>query len=333
MATDLGSVLLVANPAAQNGNGAAAARSACALLRQKLSPLSVEVATTTAPKHAIEIASGAASYDTVLALGGDGIISETVNGLMAIPQDKRPRFGIIPVGSGNDYAQTIGMPRGVDKAVSALLDSREVAVDVGLCNDQYFVETVSFGLDAAIALETVERRQRTGRTGLPLYLGASMNQLINHLDAIPYTLAVDGGAPKEGVMYLLAVQNGPCYGGGFKITPKASITDGLLDLAIAHPPLTRAKGVFILLLAKEGHHTSFKELEFLRAHRVRLTFNEEPPAQADGEKLHGTVFDLGLAPKALRLLVPHRSNRTAVDPHSPAAYVRIDEGSARGQSR
>ncbi len=218
MAQNLGSVLLIANPAAQNGNGAQAALEACALLKEQLSPLSVEVATTLAPKHAIEIAAGASSFDTVLALGGDGIISEVVNGLMTIPAEQRPAFGIIPVGSGNDYAQTIGMPRGVEKAIAALMDAREALVDVGVCNDQYFVETVSFGVDAAIALETVERRQRTGRTGLPLYLSASMNQLINHLDILNYTMVVDGGAPQEGSMYLLAVQNGVSYGGGFKIT-------------------------------------------------------------------------------------------------------------------
>ncbi len=326
MAQNLGSVLLIANPAAQNGNGAQAALEACALLKEQLSPLSVEVATTLAPKHAIEIAAGASSFDTVLALGGDGIISEVVNGLMTIPAEQRPAFGIIPVGSGNDYAQTIGMPRGVEKAIAALMDAREALVDVGVCNDQYFVETVSFGVDAAIALETVERRQRTGRTGLPLYLSASMNQFINHLDILNYTMVVDGGAPQEGSMYLLAVQNGVSYGGGFKITPKASLVDGLLDIAIAKPPLSRLKAVSILLMAKEGHHTSFKALEFLRAHRVQLAFETEPPAQADGEKLHGRVFNLGVEPCALRLLVPKRSRHSSLTATSPAGYVRITEG-------
>ncbi len=71
-------------------------------------------------------------------------------------------LGVIPVGSGNDYAATLGMSGKVDRAVRQILDGEAGLVDVGCVNGSYFVETLSFGFDAAIALDTVERRKKTG---------------------------------------------------------------------------------------------------------------------------------------------------------------------------
>ena len=79
--------------------------------------------------------------------------------LMHIEQEQRPRLGIIPVGTGNDYARTLSIPLdGPEAALQSLLAGQERALDVGLCNDEYFVETLSFGLDAAIALDTSARQ-------------------------------------------------------------------------------------------------------------------------------------------------------------------------------
>lgn len=160
-----GKVLLIANPAAQNGAGAAAADRAATLLRAALGPDAVVLAKTAGPRHASEIAERAEGCATVLALGGDGIIHEAASGLMRRPANARPVFGIVPAGSGNDYARTLGMSRKVDEACEQLLAAEPHAVDLGRVNGHWFVETLSFGLDAAIALDTVERRKRTGRTG------------------------------------------------------------------------------------------------------------------------------------------------------------------------
>lgn len=316
-------VLLIANPAAQNGRGATAAAQAEALLRAALPEAEVEARVTAGPGHGRALAADAARFDAVVALGGDGIIHEAVNGLMALPPDARPALGVIPVGSGNDYASTLSMARDVARAVSQLADARPVRVDVGRVNGVWFAETLSFGLDAAIALDTVERRRRTGRTGTLLYLAAGLDQMVNHLDRRRYRASFDGGAPQEGEMFLFAVQNGPTYGGGFAVAPRASVADGRLDVVVAHPPLTRRKALLLFMLAKDGRHTRFGELEFRQARSLHVEFDEPLPVQVDGERLEGTAFDVSVEPRALRVLVPPQARRSVVEGPEPRGYVRV----------
>lgn len=305
MPTCLGKTLLIANPTAQNGNGAAAAQRAATLLRAALGDGALDVALTEAPGQAVDLAAGAGAHDTVLALGGDGIIHEAANGLMRLPREDRPAFGIVPVGSGNDYARTLGMSaRSVDEAAAQLLAASRRPADVGRCNGEFFVETLSFGVDAAIALDTVERRKRTGKTGTALYLASGMDQLLHHLDLRRYTASFDGGAPVGGESFTFAVQVGPTYGGGFRICPDARIDDGLLDVCIAHPPFGLARAVLVFLLAKGGRHTGFKQIELRRVRTLSVRFDERPPVQIDGEPLVADEYAVDIVPHALDVLMP-----------------------------
>ena len=322
MSERLGRTLLIVNPASQNGNGARAAARAATLLRAQLGEDAVCVRETEGPFHATVIAHEEAGFDTVLALGGDGIIHEVVNGLMRKPSEERPVLGIIPVGSGNDYAATLGMAGKVEKAVAQLLEAPVREADLGCCNGEYYTETVSFGLDAAIALDAVERRKRTGRTGTALYFAAGVDQMLHHLNKSPYRMTLDDGRTLEGESYILAVQNGQTYGGGFKVCPQARIDDGALDICIAHPPLTPLTATGIFVLAKEGFHKGFKQIEFARTKSLHLEFEEQLPAQIDGELLLGTSFNISAVPQALRVLAPSGhsfANAAGGD------YVRIAE--------
>ncbi len=309
-------VLLIANPAAQNGKAAQAAERAAGLLRAGLGEEALDVVLTKSAGHAeteAARASAAGEYDVVVALGGDGIIHEVANGLLSAPaagHARRPMLGVIPVGSGNDYARTLGMDaRSVDKAVAQLFAARPRRFDVGLVNGRYFVETLSFGLDAAIALDTVERRKRTGKTGTALYLESGIDQLLHHLDCRHYRATLNEGSPAvvreiEGDSYIFAVQIGQTYGGGFRICPDARTDDGLLDLCIAHPPLGPLYATFIFLLAKNAHHTRFKQLEFLRTSSLKLAFDAPLPAQIDGERIEAETYDITCIPQALEVLAP-----------------------------
>ena len=186
MNSSLGHILLIANPAAQSGAGAAAADKTAANLRAALGEDAVTVVRTAGPRHACAIAEGAQGVRTVVALGGDGLIHEVVNGLMTRPAGDRPQLGVIPVGSGNDYARTLGVPEKVDRACDLLLSACPQPADVGRVNGSFFAETLSFGLDAAIALDTMERRKRTGRHGAALYMASGFDQLFHHLDQREY---------------------------------------------------------------------------------------------------------------------------------------------------
>ena len=178
---NIGSALLIANPAAQRGNGARAAEIARDLLRDWLGDENVGFALTERPGHAAEIAASAPKdrYAAVIALGGDVLAHEVVNGLVRLPRADRPAFGLVPVGSGNDYARTIGMSESVPDAIVQFLDAEMRALDLGCCNGEFFTETLSFGLDAAIALDTVERRKHTNKTEAALYFESGIDQLLH----------------------------------------------------------------------------------------------------------------------------------------------------------
>ena len=152
----LGRTLLIANPAAHSGKGAAGADFARHFLGSYATATrGYELRLTTGPGDAVGIAAGAVGFDTVLALGGDGVIHEVVNGLMRLPGSARPQLGVIPLGSGNDYARTLGMARNdVEGAFAQLVRGTVRELEVGRVNGVHFMQTLSFGLDAAIALDT-----------------------------------------------------------------------------------------------------------------------------------------------------------------------------------
>ena len=301
--SELGNTLLIANPVAQSGRGLAAAQRVWKLLSDQLGD-SVSLAMTKSAHHAVDLAAGAANFDTVVAIGGDGVIHEVSNGLMALPDDDRPKLGLVPVGSGNDYAHMLGVSSDLRTACGQLLSAEALDADVGLVNGTFYVETLSFGLDAAIALDTMDRRKRTGKSGTPLYMASGFDQLMHHLDSLSYTVQFDDEEPVSGMSITFAVQLGKYYGGGFNICPDASLTDGLFDICIAHPPVGKLKAAVVFMMAKGGKHRKVKQIETRTASKVRIEFSEEPPAQVDGERIEGRVFDIDVVPHALRVLRP-----------------------------
>ena len=302
-----GKVLLIANPAAQHGNGAKLAEIANDLLAEWLGGDAVDFALTGHPRHATELAAHASAdrYATLIALGGDGLVHEVANGIMQLPRDVRPVFGLIPAGSGNDFAATLGMRANVPDAIVQFLDAPAVAFDMGSCNGVYFAETLSFGLDAAIALDTVKRRERTGQQGTMLYLASGIDQLLHHLDTYHVTASLDGERGLSDDILMFAIQNGPTYGGGFRICPEADPTDGVLDICYAEAPMSVPVATFKFLNAKNGRHTKFRKINFARASSIELAFDKRPPCQVDGEELLADKFAVSLYHDAWKVLCPH----------------------------
>ena len=299
--TNMGKTLAIVNPAARNGDGARGAAFLRYAAGSAAAPFeAIQIETTREAGHATTLAAQASNYDCVLAVGGDGVVHETLAGLMQIPRDSRPAFALIPCGNGNDYARTLGMSFVMEEALAQLSSAQLLGADVGVCNGEYFAETLSFGLDAAIALGTYERRRRTGREGTRLFVEEGANQLVFHRDAYGFTAVVDGGAPTRGSMHLFAVQVGPTYGGGFKVCPSASATDGELDCCVAKAPLSMIKAAYLFACAKDGKHVGQTgSFDFFGAKSLTLEFDQEPPAQIDGEPMHGTKFDIAVMPGAL----------------------------------
>lgn len=314
--TTLGKTLLLANPTAQSGKGLQAAIHATQAFETVLGKNNFDVEYTQSAWHAADIVEHMSNeYQTLVVLGGDGVIHEAANGMMKRAVEDRPVFSIIPVGSGNDYAKSLGISKKIDKAIQQTLLYNISPADVGCVNGEYFVETLSFGLDAAIAIDTMERRKHTDKKGTALYFESGMDILRNHLDIYTYEIAARDVEPigdhelkflegqvVSGESLMFAIQIGRTYGGGFIICPQAKIDDGLFDVCIAHPKFNPVRAIAVFAIAMKGHHTRLKRMEFGRCSGMRLSFNIAPPCQADGEKIEAKDFDISMNKHAFRVV-------------------------------
>ncbi len=301
----LGRTLLIANPAAHSGKGAAGADFARHFLGSySTATRGYEVRLTQGPGDAVGIAAGAVGFDTVLALGGDGVIHEVVNGLMRLPASARPQLGVIPLGSGNDYARTLGMVKNdVEGAFAQLVRGTVRELEVGRVNGVHFMQTLSFGLDAAIALDTTDRRAaNTSQEGEALFVTSGLKILSRAKGGFPCTASFDDERPVDLKTLIFAVQVGPTYGGGFRICPDADPGDGLLDVCynVKKPLLPHLLALFGL--ARSGRHARSSVVSLRHIRHAALDFAEEPPCQVDGERLQGTHFEIDVIPRALHVV-------------------------------
>lgn len=307
MAFSLGHTLVIANPASQSGAGAEGAE----FVRRTLAAYEsatdgFDVRLTSGPKAAIDMAAAASSFDTVLALGGDGVIHEVVNGLMKIDGDHRPRLGVIPLGSGNDYARTLGMvPNDPDKSLAQILRGTTRRVDLGLVNGTYFDETLSFGVDAAIAIDTMERRLATGAHGTRLFAASGIDVIRREMRRWPFRATIDG-EPIEGSSVIFTIQVGPTYGGGFRICPDAVCDDGLLNICYSEGSPSTIEALGILARACVALHTGSRYLRFRTASSIVIDFDGEPPCQTDGERCEGSHFEISCTHRAIEVIHPMR---------------------------
>ena len=292
-----GNTLLIVNPQAQSGR-ARHVREEIAHLLESITNVTrghyFEVIETTHPLDAVIITHELGeNFDTIFALGGDGLVHEVVNGLMQIEKEKRPTLGIFPAGQGNDFARSLNLPLNPLQVLDKLANLKKAElVDAVL----------DASVKAAIALETMERRKRTNKTGTILYIESGFNQIKNHLNAISAQIAIDGKPYDNLTFYTFAVQNGQTYGGGFKICPQAKLDDGMFDICYAAPPLSKFEAVRLFMKAKDGKHTNDPHIHFLAGKDIKITFKDIVPAQVDGEPIPAYEYDISLIPEALSVL-------------------------------
>ena len=213
-------------------------------LRRLLGP-AAEFQQTRGPEHGIELAEAAAraGFATVAAAGGDGTVHEVANGIL---RAERPEvcFGVLPLGSGNDYARVLGVPFDSRLMCERLLSSDSWRVDVGeLCADggkrhRFFVNTAGFVMSGAT---TWEARKIKKLRGLLLYGLAALRAISRHFAAAPTTLRIDH-QPRDWPTLYLSVALGKAEGGGFVVAPHAKLDDGWFDYLHAGP-MTRMQAL------------------------------------------------------------------------------------------
>jgi YegS/Rv2252/BmrU family lipid kinase len=247
--------------------------------------LAFDVVETEGPGHAAELARSAvqAGCRTVVAAGGDGTVHEVANGILTADQAPAAALGLIPIGTGNDFGKMIPGTSTRAHAVATLAHGSITAYDVGRARWQerteYFMNAMGTGIDVEVV-----RRMRRARfmPGGLLYATALLRALV-HYRATPVRIEVDGAVIEERVM-LLAVANGACIGGTFRICPAARTNDGLLDVCLIRD-LPILRNVRLIPRVIKGDHAGYAGVTARRGRSIRLRSRDAGPLhfQLDGE--------------------------------------------------
>ena len=304
------SALVIFNPVAGRGRARRLWPQVAAALAA--AGIEYELAETRAPHEATRLAESAAGRcAAVIAAGGDGTVHEVVNGLMRVPAAQRPALGVIPLGSGDDYAKMLppiapGAPRPHWRdAAAAIALGRTRAHDVGVIRDgeggeRFFANGMDVGFGAHVARNIAQVPQWL--TGLGAYLAAIAQTMLRY-PTLQMRLQLDGEAPFEHRSTLAAIMNGRCFGGSFWACPEARADDGLLDVLLADV-VTRAQILRLVPKLMRGTHVTEPVLRMLRARRLVIESDQPLVVEADGElpPKRSRRLEIEVVPRALRVM-------------------------------
>jgi YegS/Rv2252/BmrU family lipid kinase len=302
-------IKLILNPNADMGN---AWRRASELRYIVEGHGDVSWAGTVFPTHAKELAKQAAKekYDLVIAVGGDGTAHEVINGLMEVKAKKRPLFGIVPLGSGNDFAANLGLPKNPEKALQSILTGKPRLIDLAYVEDEtgrreYWDNTINIGFGGNV---NIFSHRLPLLRGFLMYFVAVIQTILVRYDVLDIKITTDGET-WEGQSMMIALCNGPREGGGFVTGPHAMLDDGHLDYAVlgkvSRPMMFRMIPEFMNgtqeRFTKIVHPGTFKSMEIHSQQPLVL--------HTDGESFTGFSHNvrhlkIEILPQALEVMVP-----------------------------
>jgi len=236
--------------------------------------------------------------DRIVIGGGDGTLSKALPALLKL---KRP-LAVLPLGTANDLARTIGLPVEPLQAAEITLDGREHAIDVGLANGKPYLNVASVG----VASEVIKRQSKAlKRTWKVLAYAISLMGAVRSLQPFFVDLDIDDDPPWSAAVYQVSVANGRHHGGGLTVAEHAAIDDGMLDIYVVYP------GTFWQLFACLTHlrFGLMKKPAVLghgAAKRVKLTTSRPREVDADGRLATTTPAEFTLSHKALKVIVPRK---------------------------
>ncbi|MDP4156400.1 MAG: diacylglycerol kinase [Bacillota bacterium] len=226
---------------------------------------------TNAAKVAVE-----REYDVVIAAGGDGTIHEVVNGIAE--QKFRPRLGIIPGGTTNDFARALQIPRDIGAAVDIIVKGDTIPVDIGRINDKYFINIAGGGRITELTYE-VPSKLKTMLGQLAYYLKGM--EMLPSINATDLRIEYDGKLFEGEVMlFLVGLTNS--IGGFEKLAPDSSINDGLFSLLILKK-INLADFIRIATLALRGEHVNDPNVIYTQANHIKVKSMEKVQLNLDGE--------------------------------------------------
>lgn len=215
-------------------------------------------------------------FDLVIAAGGDGTINEVIHGIAE--QDFKPKVGIIPAGTTNDFARALHIPRDIKEAIEVLSNHNRMSLDIGKVNDQYFINIAGGGQLTELTYD------------VPIKLKTVMGQLAYYVKGIEMLpslkpsrakIEYDDGVIEEDIMLFL-LSNTNSVGGFEKLVPDAKLNDGYFDLLILKK-VNLAELIHIASLALRGAHLNNDNIIYVKSKKIKVTPTDKMMLNLDGE--------------------------------------------------
>ncbi len=287
---------IILNPAAGRGKAA--------LFRDSLEEIALKSGVpffwreSESPGHATELAAGMIKegYRTIVACGGDGTINEIASALVG---HSTVKFGIVPLGMGNDFIRSAGIPRDPETAFRMILSGkyRTISSDCGKVDGHYFFNNLGIGFDGAV----VKTAQQVKRMKNPYHAGVARH-LLNYRTFAAH-IRSDGKARMSEPIFMFVASIGKAYGGGIYITPDARLDDGLMDVVVV-PGTNRFVRPWLLYLVSRKKHIGHRGFRFFRSRDIELDlYDKVINAHVDG--IHFTLTGkvrVELIPDALSVI-------------------------------
>lgn len=282
-------ILIIANPKAANGQ----ALKKIELVQNHLLSLgftsTVYITQNTADYDGIrETITKISLPEYLVIIGGDGTLNDVIN---SIPEGFTTPVIILPCGSGNDFATYLHGKKTIPEILNGLKKNKTIQINIGECNGQKFINGLGIGFDGWVA-----QKANAGATWIPVIL--------------KYNLAILRGLftyksfyTNLGQSLIIAIANGPTYGGGFRIAPQADPTDGLLDLWQIKPIAVAKRPYFLSLIKKGGHANTPGPYSHQTLKKITIQCYKNLPAHLDGEYFEAERFEVRMLEEKVGFVV------------------------------
>ena len=244
--------------------------------------------------HAAEIAEEAANknFDIIIAVGGDGTINEVAPKVMQFNKI----LGVIPFGSGNGLSRFLKIPMNTKNAIQLINKLNVQLIDTAKLNNRYFFNMAGMGFDAHISAVFANNKSR----GLKGYIEMGLKEMTSYKPQI-YKLEIDG-IKYTRIAMMISVANSAQYGNNVYISPKSSLTDGLLDVCIVKPfPLYKLPILAYQMLRATTDQSEM--VEIIRGKKIKITRSKDDSVHLDGEPfLMGEEIEMEVLPLSLNII-------------------------------
>ncbi len=293
----------IVNPIAGNGNSLLVEQELVKQLKDR--NIHEKIVRTEQKGHAIDLARELADkgFTHIVAIGGDGTINEIASALIDFSSCT---IGIIPAGTGNDFAQIPGLSVPFEqKDWDVFFEANTRAIDVGRCNGNLFFNGMGLGFDAQVAVENYVEPDQVKRGGKGKYIWHILKNLLFYKERKMKIKANDKQIEKT--CFLNTISIGRRFAGDFYLTPKAFADDGLLDVCTVYK-LNLFERLLILLKVPKGEHISHPKVNYYQTDKLIIEIDKKSAYHLDGELFFDIYFEIDILPAKLKLIYNPNGN-------------------------